>query len=102
MNSKIKNVHFAKWACKKIGKKKPFMKQFTRWKSRDLLRWTLGENFPKSPAFAQLLYDIHLYTGQEYTSLLAEAHQSLIKDFKEHEFEQTRIREDFRTKTKSD
>jgi hypothetical protein len=102
MNSNIKNKYFAEWICKKIGKKKPFMRQFQHWKTRDLLRWTLGENFPKAPALAQLIYDLHLYTGQEYTSLLAEAHSSLQKDYREYQFEKKTIRRKPKKETGSD
>ncbi len=101
MNSSIKNKYFADWICKKIGKKSPFMKRFDHWKSRDILRWTLGENFPKAPALSQLLYDLHLYTGQEYSSLIVEAHQALLKDYREYQFEQRQTRGDIKTETGS-
>ena len=87
MNASIKNVHFGKWLNRKIGSKTHFCQRF-EWKSRELLRWCQGKNFPKSPVLSQLLYDLHLHIGQEYTSLLAECHEQLMKDHKVYKHEQ--------------
>ena len=73
MNASIKNVHFGKWLNRKIGSKTHFCQRF-EWKSRELLRWCQGKNFPKSPVLSQLLYDLHLHienTDQEIKELIA-------------------------------
>jgi hypothetical protein len=84
-NKKIKNKYFGIWLSKKIGSKDKFVKRFD-WKKRELSRWTHGQNFPKLPVQSALLYDIHLYTGQEYTSLLIECNEALMKDYKEFKY----------------
>tara|TARA_B100000424_G_C22896392_1_gene476765 strand:+ start:43 stop:339 length:297 start_codon:yes stop_codon:yes gene_type:complete len=95
MNISVKNVYFAKWLNRKIGSKDRFLRRF-EWKSREIKRWCQGQNFPKAPILPQLLYDLHLYTGQEYTSLISEAHEALLKDYKEYKHGQKEVRESFR------
>jgi hypothetical protein len=83
MNTSIKNKHFYKWLNRKIGSKAKFTRRFG-WTSTELNRWCRGENYPKAVILAQLMFDIHLYTGQEYTSLLCECNEALMKDFKHY------------------
>mgnify|MGYP007027149505 FL=1 len=54
MNASIKNVHFGKWLNRKIGSKTHFCQRF-EWKSRELLRWCQGKNFPKSPLILEFV-----------------------------------------------
>ena len=101
MNTSIKSKHFSKWLNRKIGSKNSFRDRFDRSKV-DLNRWSLGQNFPKLPVFSQLIYELHLHTNQEYTSILTEAMAELQKDYREWEFEQKKIRGDTNKKTDTD
>jgi hypothetical protein len=101
MNSSIKSVHFSKWLRKKIGSRVHFCRKYG-WKSREILRWTQGDNFPKGPARAQLIYDLHLHIDQEYTSLLAECDEKLMRDYKEYKYEQEKIRRQSEKETATD
>lgn len=92
MNLSVKNIHFAKWLNRKIGPKKLFTKEFS-WDTREIHRWTSGHNFPKAAILSALLYDLHLFTKQEYTSLVAECMDALLRDYKEFKYETSRNRE---------
>lgn len=93
-NTSIKNNHFAIWLAKKIGQKKVFQDRFAvyengnkikKWNDRDLYRWCHKRNFPKVPILAELLNDLHLYTGQNKCDLILECLNALQKDYKEFE-----------------
>ncbi len=91
-NTSIKNNHFALWLSKKIGKKKEFQNRFCvyengikikKWNDRDLYRWCHKRNFPKIPVLAELINDIHLYTGIDKCTLMTECLTALQKDYKD-------------------
>ena len=96
-NTSIKNKHFAKWLGNKIGKKKEFQNRFCiykngikekKWNDRDLYRWCHKRNFPKTPVMAELIHDLHLYTGQNKCDLAIECLEALAKDYKDFKSEQ--------------
>ena len=101
MNSSVKSVHFSKWLRKKIGSRFHFCRKY-EWQTREILRWCQGSNFPKSPVLSQLIYDLHLHIDQEYTSLLAECHEQLMKDHKVYKYEQEKIRRQLEKETAAD
>lgn len=85
MNKSIKSKHFANWLNRKIGGKDKFSTRFD-WEKREINRWTQGKNFPKVPILAALLFDIHLYTGEEIELILIQCLEVLMKDYKEYKY----------------
>jgi len=98
-NTSIKNNHFASWLGYKIKSKKAFQDRFAyyanglkikKWNDRDLYRWCHGRNFPKVPILAELINDLHIYTGQPKCDLMIECLDALSKDFRDFKIEQSK------------